>query len=249
MKNTAFLFCFGISLLGFGRGSVAQEVELRPKEPISIRAPENSDWKVTTKFKGIQERLPDGSTAPVSSVRTVRKRGKLVHDRVSYGSVTYENFIVGPMILTDYGKPGHVTGVSADGRRFFPTDVTDFDRLRWLGMKYFEKVDEHEGRKVFVFRISGDAKPLSSVQQSELAAAGKEGRKPSFVSDSVAMIDVQTQLPVYYEDDEVTETYEFLPKTTAPIVIPDVVKDELSYRLRHAARSAANTAPGRKTGN
>jgi hypothetical protein len=53
------------------------------------------------------------------------------------------------------------------------------------------------------------------------------------------MLDIKTQLPVSYSDDEVDETYEFFPASSTPFVIPDKFKAELKNQLEYLKAQAA----------
>jgi hypothetical protein len=176
-----------------------------------------------------------GETKSRTAIREVRKAGKVLFETMQIDGKIYTSIIIGPLRISDYGAKDHAVTISPDGDRFVYYDTTDFDRLRWIKKEYLEGVKDYNGQKVFSFRIDGEKKPLNSAQQGNYEYWKKSHSfdKPAFVSDSIAMLDVKTQLPVYYSDGEVEETYEFLPVPSTPPSIPDNFKIELTHQMQY----------------
>lgn len=214
----------------------SEENTLKPKEPILLTAPNRAMWKVTTKHKkALFVDMASLGKQRETSYATIRKEGKIIQEFIAGDGLEYESYIVGPIRLSNLGKKGFITEIPSNDWNFSHYGGVDFDRCRWVAMSNFTGVGDYKGRKVFVFKISGDKKKLNSIQQSLLDAwrARPEGPKPPYASDSVAMLDVETQLPVYYSDDEVDETYEFLTPPPEPFAIPDHFKKELARKVAY----------------
>lgn len=211
----------------------AQGQELAPRPPIPRTAPDNSMWRVTTVWKNRATVDPTtGKSRPREMVRTIRKQGKLLQEEMVYGGEKLLSYIIGYLRLTNEGVNGAVVPISHSNDKYPLYGDVDFDNFRWVDMRYYKGVEEYKGRKVFVFTISAADKERDEQQQKEYKLRSLEGNAlRAVISDSVAYLDVETQLPVAYVDASVEETYEFLSPPTTPIVIPAEFKAELVNRI------------------
>lgn len=201
-----------------------------------MKAPDKALWTVKTTYK--QEFSMEGRDGEKknlkSTVRTVRKMGKVIQEKMEAGGETIESIIVGTIRISDQGVKDRAVVIPATDWHYAEFGETDFDRLRWVDMKHYVGVGEHEGKKVFVFRAKGEDKKLNTYQRQQYEYWQRMGgNKPYFISDSVAMLDVETQLPVYYADAEVEETYQFFPAPSTPIVIPEAFKAKLKEQIEY----------------
>lgn len=196
----------------------AQEISKNPKDPIPAppfvgRAPEVAGWKMNFYFKAAPvnstNSSPTAAPAPNLEITVYKADNRRLEIIPARKGGKEERFYANNVLY--YQKPG-----------FAPTDVytrpapgaadNDFPELYWIKAEHYMGVKREKGKRYYVFMmdLQTNAAPASLAPQ-------KDASSNKFVSE--AWIDMETKLPLKYDDGTYIRTYEFF-KSSANDAIP-----------------------------
>lgn len=237
-----------------GGSAFAQTTEmLAPSEPALKRAPANSEWTIqlyenrektqeAIGKNGLENPQGDGPAEPRSLPKsvTVSKDGTTYREVVQWDDGrSSEKWISDNMQVYTQRFSGQLARAASpysddysDYRR------SDFEGLEWVNRSNFQGIKDMKGRKVFEFRVDADKRPLNAREASILAdpnevkpvASGSEQYTDASAKASpgyTAYLDVQTQLPVYFDDGVTIRIYKFSERGPGKLVIPPQFAAEL----------------------
>lgn len=246
--NKSFSIVLALSLSTFSLLLAQSEEAPKPSEPILRRAPSNAQWTVSFSPKkegghkeGSESSANEPSVAPnqLKSL-TIAKDGKTYREVSVWGdSRKTEKWIVGDLQVyeTPYTKQiarailpssGQYAPSYSDYRR------SDFEDIEWINKDNFRGLAEVNGRKVFVFQTAPAKRRLTPREQSELVDtseehASKETLAQPIVNSSgyTAYLDIQTQLPLYFDDGYTLHTYKFAETAPGSLTVPPQFSSEM----------------------
>jgi hypothetical protein len=233
----------------------APATEVKPAQgklrtPLVARAPSRAEWTVrlTRSFDGGWE--SDASweqqTDTAMSDRQVRsvnysKDSELSSYRLktswSDGTSEEEWIIMGNHVAERAGGRGlYIVGAEQTLSKELGKS-TDFPELNWVEPAQLKGVKAYKGRQVYVFQVEFDQKKLSSDEARMVAFArqAKPNAKPSEVlqpkvTQVMLYLDVETQLPVLYNDGSVIRRYDFSAAPSTRLQPPKRTMDFLKAR-------------------
>lgn len=222
---------------------------IKPTEPILKRAPVNAEWSVQffedrakvqdSVAKGNLDMAQDEAVkaemmGPVSV--TISKSGDTYHEVTVWGNgQIMDKWIVGDKQVyeTPYTKGVARVVIPAAGqfsRKYSDYRRSDFEALEWVGKDNFAGVKDFGGRKVFVFGTDAAKRRLTPREMNDLVDPDgnktavellkEHGAKMVGKPGLIAYLDVQTQLPVYFDDGEVVRVYKFSTSSPGNLTIP-----------------------------
>lgn len=237
----------------------AAALAVKPKEPLIPKAPARSEWtvRITTEFSGGWESSEEWETAQamVSEQRSLRsidysKDAELQTYRLrsswSDGESEDEWIVMGHHVAERAGGRGLYI-VGSESAMTQELAKNDFPELAWVDMQSFRGVKTHKGKPVFIFNVPFDQMPLSGddARFVEIARQADPKATPSKVlgakvSEVVLYLDVQTQLPVLYNDGRSIRTYRFSQPSEARLRPP---ADVLAFLRGRAEALRARLTP------
>lgn len=235
-----------------------------PKTPLLARAPSRADWtvKISSDLSDADKEDPRAKEAgmanTVNEVRTVRslqvskdaqsKTYKL-HTRWSDGA-SDEEWIVNSQHVAERagGKGFYIVG--SEGSTAQDLRLSDFPELNWLEMSYYRGMKVHKGKKVFVFTVPYDKRPLSRgdaqllmlARQSDPSITASKFFKPK-VGEVSVYLDAATQLPVMFNDGTTLRNYSFSQPNEPRLYPSQEILDFLNKRQKVLQAKLA-TPPG-----
>lgn len=261
--NSAIIFAFAC-LVCRAQGSDVPEL----REPILSRAPEFSQW--TIRIERDRQRATERIQADKSDQDVedngeepravllpreviVLKQGEIYREttRWSNGRTT-EKWIVGRFQLRESERTGGIHRVMGTGA-YYHEDYSDYSRsdfenLEWIGMDNYQGVRSVGGRVVHVFEVSHEEKRLTPRERSDRVVLNETQAERTLGEETnadgrrlIAFLDVETQLPVFFDDGEVARIYRFSDAPTGRLRIPD--EFATAFAKWNEEVNASNLAP------
>ncbi len=244
----------------------AAETPPKPREPVLARAPERAEWSVRMKDVGedsdpaaksamsggivMENAVPEARRrVSVDTSKDSRMRTYRLRTRWSDGKSESEWIVAGNHVAERPGGRGFYI-VGAEDATAGDLGKTDFPELKWLDISYYRGLKVDAGRKVFVFTVPFDQKPLNATEarllslarQTDPTATPKTLFKPK-VSEIVVWLDAATQLPIMYNDGAILREYAFEKPPAEPLRPSKEILDFLRARSNYL-RAKLATPPG-----
>ncbi len=208
-----------ISVLAWGQD--ASQPPALPPGPLLAR-PESAQWQVTMS----QEKTANvGSDSAVIKVKSVVVQGKIRHEESKDASGFQ-------LTIWCEGKNEYYKTSSSD--RFFicsPNLVSIyidnskqvFTELDWLRRENFVGIKNINGKPCLVFGEAFQALPAGKIGELLAPETVENNHFKKAELPRIAYIDMETRLPLYYQDGAGNYVYQFGPTPDAPLVLPDEI--------------------------
>ena len=185
-----------------------------PKSPVLARAPSFADWTVTFNYKGDEKKpggvagqpsLNAGPAIPADSLQslTVSKTKKTYREETIFKSGMkgekwiYDNIELMQVPGTDSIVPIDPPTQEAPSPDYSDYSKSDFPELNWLTLDHYKGIQTYQGKPAYLFESTNPGEKC------------------------VALLAVETQLPLSFTEGKVVRTYVFNPPPTAPLIPPE----------------------------
>lgn len=219
--------------------------DLPPGPPIEKRAPDPSQWLITTTLSGTAA-LNDQANAEKSAKATegpsmtkimVTKTGNIYRvEHLDEARQLWTIFASGAtqiMVWPDRHSAAELAvSNNPDAPNPFMTDfsVTDFPGFKWVGWDKYSEMKSYKGIKCIVFR--GE----QSLVDSGYPSAGRQHRTV------MAYVNVETRLPVVLVDADEANVFEWKPAPKGMLTLPPSAMAVLQERQKAEQQMALHAA-------
>jgi len=247
--KTSLLIC--LALLVCGSSLWAQKAnptpaDLPPGPPIEARAPDPSQWLITTTLSGTAA-LDDQPNAAKSAAKApegpsttkimVTKTGNIYRvEHLDEARQLWTVFASGAtqiMVWPDRHSAAELAASNnPDAQNPFMTDfsATDFPGFKWVGWDKYSEMKSYKGIKCIVFR--GEQQLVDSGNPS----AGKQNKTV------IAYVNVETRLPVVLVDADEANIFEWKPAPKGMLTLPPSALAVLQQRQKSEQQMAQHAA-------
>lgn len=223
----------------------ASEKPPLPNRKLPAELPKFASWEMSFQYAGKPGEAEEDRSRPVRVV--VTRTDDLIREEVFWSDDKKTQKWI-------YKKLLQVFEENTSGRLFRIPSTTladdfsdyskgDFTELAWIGVSNYQGITEADGRPCFLFRAAPGS--VSHPQEEELnAGMPPELRGPNGNRNELsAAIDVQTLLPVWFDDGTVKKSYRILPAPTSALQMPPEFAAEFERWLTRIRESSRTPGP------
>lgn len=223
----------------------ASEKPPLPDRKFPAELPKFASWEISLEHAVNPDEAEGDRSRPVRVV--VTRTGDLIREEVFWSDDKKTQKWI-------YNKLLQVFEENTSGRLFrIPSTVLaddfsdyskgDFTELAWIGESNYQGITEVDGRTCFLFRTAPGS--VRRPQEEELNAgiprelSGPTGNR----NELSAAIDVQTLLPVWFDNGAVKKTYRILPAPTSALKMPPEFEAEFQRWIKRIQESMRTPGP------